>query len=333
MTKILITGATGFIGKHLVKKLSNHKKNKIKCLVRKDSKEKDIDFLKNCGAEIVFGDLFDLESLSKATKGIHTIFHLAGGGYVATTFNKGYEELKKLNIETTKNIFEAAVKSKVKKIVHFSSISAMGIIVEKELDENSECLPKTPHEVCKLETEKIAESFKDKILVTIIRPGIVYGPFGVNSEILQLAKMMKKHFFVIPGNGKNIMPWVYVDDVINSTILAYEKNKESCNRFIIVSSPEPTFNQLINSIRKNVNSPVFIIHIPKFLFLFAGFILEKLGVFFSFAPPINSIRAKSMTSNRIYSINKLKEIGYVSEIPFEDSMKQTIEWYKSNGFI
>ncbi len=330
--KILVTGATGFIGKHLVKALSK-KKYEIRCLVRTDSKKQDIDFLESCGAKIFIGDIFDEPSLLKAAKRVNTVFHLAGGGYVATTFKKGYEELKKLNVEATQRVFEAAYKSKVKRIVHFSSISAMGIIVEKELDENSECSPKTPHEVCKLETEKIAENFRDKMLVTIIRPGIVYGPYGMNSEILQLSKMMKKHFFVIPGNGKNIMPWVYVDDVVNATILAFENNKESCTKFIVVSDHQPTFNQLIDSIRKNLGNQVFIFHIPKHLFIFAAFILEKIGDFLHTSPLLNYTRARSMTSNRIYNIKKLKDLGYNQETNFEEGMKKTIEWYKENGFI
>lgn len=330
--KILILGATGFIGKHLTKALSE-RKYKIRCLARTDSKKEDIDFLKSCKAEIFFGDVFDEQSLLKAMKGMDAIFNLVGGGYVSTTFKKGYEALKKLNVESTRIVFEAAVKAKVKRLVHFSSISAMGIITEKELDENSECFPKTPHEVCKLETEKIAEQFKNKILITIIRPGIVFGPYGMNSEVLQLSRMMKKHLFIIPGFGKNIMPWIYVDEIINGTILAFEKNKKSCEKFILVSSPEPTFNEFIDSIKKALNIKVFIIHIPKSFFILASILLEKAGDFFGFEPLINSTRARSMTSNRIYNINKIKSLGYISKSNLNDDMKKTINWYKENDYI
>jgi dihydroflavonol-4-reductase len=330
--KILILGATGFIGKHLARALSE-RKYQIKCLVRKDSKKEDIDFLKSCKAEIFFGDVFDEQSLLKAMKGMDAVFNLVGGGYVATTFKKGYEALKKMNVESAKIVFETAAKSKIKRLVNFSSISAMGIITEKELDENSECFPKTPHEVCKLETEKIAEQFKSKILITLIRPGIVFGPYGMNSEVLQLGRMMKKHLFIIPGNGKNIMPWVYVDEIVKGTILAFEKNKKSCEKFILVSSPEPTFNQFIDSIKRAMNVQVFIIHIPKFLLIAASIILEKAGDFFGFEPLINSTRARSMTSNRIYNISKIKSFGYESKQNLNEDMKKTINWYKENDYL
>lgn len=332
--KILILGATGFIGKHLTKTLSG-KKYKIRCFVRADSKKKDTDFLKSIKAEIFFGDVFDEQSLLKAMKGMDAVFNLVGGGYVSTTFRKGYEALKKLNVESTRIIFESAAKTRVKKLIHFSSISAMGIITEKELDENSECLPKTPHEVCKLETEKIAEQFRNKILITIIRPGIVFGPYGMNSEVLQLSRMMKKHLFIIPGFGKNVMPWIYVDEIVNGTILAFEKNKKSCEKFILVSSPEPTFNQFIDSIKRALKIKVLIIHIPKSLLVIAATLMEKAGDFFGFEPLINSTRARSMTSNRIYNTNKIKSLGYKydSKQNLNKDMQETIDWYKENDYI
>lgn len=329
--EILVTGATGFIGKHLVKELV--KKHKVRCFAREESKPSDISFLEDCKAEIFIGDIYDKKSLRKAMKGIDSVFHLAGGGYVATTFKKGFEELKKLNVLTTKNVIEASVDSKVKRFVHYSSISAMGIIVNQRLDETSSCKPGTPHEVCKLETEKIMDKYKDKIIITIIRPGIVFGPHGMNSEILQLAKLMKKPFFVIPGNGKNIMPWIYVDEVVKATINIFNKNKKSGERFIVVSEPQPTFNQLIYTIRGAMKEKTAIFHIPKHSFRAAAGVLEKLGDLFGFAPLINSTRARSMTSDRIYSIEKIKNLNHKPMNNFKNSIKMTIDWYKQNGYI
>jgi nucleoside-diphosphate-sugar epimerase len=329
--KILIIGASGFIGKNLVEKLS--KKYKTRSFVRETTKKSDIDFLKKCKSELAFGDVMNRKSLLKAMKGVDTVINLAGGGNVSATFKTGYEELRNKNINTLRNVLEAAIKIKIKKLVHFSSISAMGIILEKELDENTECGPLTPHEVCKLETEKILEEYKKDFLITIIRPGIVYGPFGEKSEILDLARIMKKHFMVIPGNGKNLMPWVYVEDVVDATILALEKNEKSCEKFIIVSSPEPTFNELIKAIKENLHLKILVFHIPKWIFIFAGDVLEKLGNGFNFAPTINSIRAKSMTSNRIYNTKKIKELGFKPNINFRDSIKITMEYYKQHGDV
>jgi nucleoside-diphosphate-sugar epimerase len=329
--KILIIGASGFIGKNLVKKLAE--KYQTRSLVREATKEEDIKFLKDCKSEIFYGDALDKESLKKAMREVDTVINLAGGGNVSTTFKSGYKGLREKNIDTLKSVLEAAKKMKIKRFMHFSSISAMGIILEKELDENTECKPLTPHEVCKLETEKILEEYKKDFLITTIRPGIVYGPFGENSEILDLAIIMKKHFMVIPGNGKNLMPWVYVEDVVDATILALEKNEKTGEKFIIVSYPEPTFNELINSIKENLNLKVLVFHVPKWIFVFAGYVLEKMGNCFNFAPTINSIRAKSMTSNRIYNTKKIKDLGFKPNMNFKDSIKVTMEYYKQHGNI
>ena len=76
-----------------------------------------------------------------------------------------------------------------------------------------------------------------------------------------------------------------------------------------------------------------VIHFPKSLFLSLAFLLEKLGDLFKFSPLINSTRAKSMTSNRIYDISKIKKLGYKQESEFASSMRLTINWYKENGYI
>lgn len=78
---ILITGATGFIDSHLAKDLAA-KGMKIKCLVRRSSPEPARQFLNNLGAELVYGDLTDRESLGEAVKGVDTVFHLGGGGRI-----------------------------------------------------------------------------------------------------------------------------------------------------------------------------------------------------------------------------------------------------------
>ena len=129
------------------------------------------------------------------------------------------------------------------------------------------------------------------------------------------------------------MPWVYVDEIVEETILAFEKNKKSCGKFILVSSPEPTFNKFIDSIKKALNIKVFIIHIPKYFLIVASIILEKAGDFFGFEPLINSTRARSMTSNRIYNINKIKSLGYIPKFNLNEDMKKTISWYKENDYI
>ena len=117
--KILITGGSGFIGKHLAKELC--KKHKVRCFVRKTIKRKNLNYLTNLKIELFYGDILDQYSLEDAMKNIDAIFHLAGGGNVTATFKRGYEKIRELNAIATENILKTAVRFKVKKFVHFSS--------------------------------------------------------------------------------------------------------------------------------------------------------------------------------------------------------------------
>ncbi len=96
--KILITGATGFIGSHLAKDLTE-KGNKIRCLVRPSSPKEALEFLENLGTELVYGDLTDKESLKNVVVGVDCVFHLGGGGRVGMPKDIQY----KINVDGINN--------------------------------------------------------------------------------------------------------------------------------------------------------------------------------------------------------------------------------------
>ena len=129
------------------------------------------------------------------------------------------------------------------------------------------------------------------------------------------------------------MPWVYVDDVVKATILAFEKNKNSCEEYIIVSSKEPTFNELVYYLKESLRVEAFIIHFPKYLFNMSGLIFEKFGNLFNFAPLINSVRTKSMTENRIYNTKKVEKLGFKGDDNFKSKINITVGWYIKNGYL
>ncbi len=325
--KTLIIGATGFIGKHLVKKL---KKKQVRCLVRKKSKKKDIDFLNKYGVELFYGDLKNPESLEGIDKNVEEVYYLAGGGKVASLSEKDYEKLYKYNVKTLENFLKAI--KKIKKIVFFSSVSAIGIHPGKTIDEKTKENPLIPHEKCKLEAEKILKKYSKKknYNFSIIRPSIVYGEhcFGDSYDMI---KMINKGFFLMPGNGKNKTPWIYVKNVVNATVLLMKKGENQ--KYIINHKEKLSFNKIIKFAGRKLNKKILIFHIPLFIVRPATFMLEKLYLLFGKSPFINMYRLTSMTTDRIYSIEKIENLGYKEEVNFRRGMEKTIRWYKKNGYL
>lgn len=324
---ILVIGATGFIGKHLVESLAK-KRDKITCLVRKSSKKRDVDFLKRLKVNLVYGDLKNKKSLKGLGKTINTVIYLAGGGRVASLSKKDFNSLYKYNIKTLQNFLDSI--GKIKKIIFLSSISAMGVQKGNIMDETTPCIPHIPHEKCKFFAEELIKKYSKikKYNFVILRPSIVYGEMGFGDSF-DMIKRINRGIFFMPGNGKNITPWVYVKNVIAAIELLIKKGDNEI--YIINNDEKVSFNEIITMVSKDLNKKVFLIHLPISLLKPLTFIQEKIFLILNKTPPLNMYRLNSMTSDRLYSIQKIKEEGYEQKNNLKDSLTKTVNWYKNGN--
>ena len=331
--KILLTGATGFIGKHLVTALVNNNHG-ISVLVRKTSQKKEVIWLKAKGCKVVVGDIFDKEILKRSLINIDIVIHLVGGGDVSAYGDKGYRELYTLNVVSIKCLINA-VKShnKINKIIFLSSISAVGVYDRQIIDENTAQIPVSPHELCKAEAERVLVN--SGLPYIIIRPPAVYGPMAKYSDILLLSRITQKvHFLPILGNGNNHFPCIYVEDLVQLIIRVVNSN-DSNQVFNITHQENPTFNQLVKIIKKHSNTWAVSPHIlPIFIKPFIFFMEEYISKFINIYPPLTIHRLDSMTSDRLFNIDKVvKLLGYKEQYTFKQGIKKTINWYRIHGFI
>ncbi|MBU2614879.1 MAG: NAD-dependent epimerase/dehydratase family protein, partial [Elusimicrobia bacterium] len=170
MSRILITGANGFVGTNLAQKFvaGGHS---VRCLIHKNLSE-----IKNIPVEIRYGNIADPASLTKAVKDIDFVFHCAGALRA-----KNIKTLYDINQTGTKNLIEAVHKynPSIKRFVYVSSQAAMGpcINLEDPKDPNGLCGPVSDYGRSKMMGEREVLKFKDKIPVTILRPAAIYGPY------------------------------------------------------------------------------------------------------------------------------------------------------------
>ena len=163
--KYLITGATGFIGPYLVKKLLSKDEN-CRCLVRSNS---DISGLENHrNVEFVCGDITKPETLRGISDDMDYVLHMATLGHMSN--NRVPEKMfEAVNVHGTLNIMREAQRSRVKKVVHCSSVAAMGICSDIPANEKSECRPHNPYGKSKLKAEqKVLKMIQDEALPAVI---------------------------------------------------------------------------------------------------------------------------------------------------------------------
>ncbi len=333
MKNILITGATGFIGKHLVEELlKKDQKYMIYALSRKPVKIK--------GVKVIKGDITKKQSL-KLPENIDTVFHLAALTNSDKKGEEAYREFKEINFYGTLNLAEACSKLKhLKKFIFFSSVDALGIVQGKVLDEKSDSDAKSPYDISKYYAEKylIGKFKKEKFPVVILRPTMVYGEgelssaMKVNVAIFKICKMVKKHAFPIIGNGKNLLPLVHVSNIVKGAILA-EKNGKKGEIYILSDERSYPLNELVSTIAEIQNIRFPGIHVPKFFIKTTAGVFEIFESFTGFRAPIKKSAVDYITQNRMFSIAKAKKELKYMPINLKQGMEKTIKWFREKGYL
>jgi nucleoside-diphosphate-sugar epimerase len=322
--KTLITGATGFIGRHLVKAL--HEKNRaIKCLVRKSSQT---SFLEQLDVELVYGDLADKDSLRTALHDTDIVYHAAG-----EVFALEAENYYTVNVSGVKNLLQACSNRSVRKFIHFSSCSATGPNPVRDIpvNEDSPCCPITPYGKSKLEGEKLIKEFSKQYNVptVIIRPPLVYGP-GVSqsSRVLMFLKLIHKGVFRIIGSGNNLVSLCNIDNLIHGLLLAEQEQRAEGEIYFLADARPYTVNEIAETIAKEEGKPLPIPHMP-----FWGANMLSIGLslpskLFGFTSPLTRNTVKELKNNWFVDIKKAQsQLGYQPIVELKDGVKKTVEWF------
>ena len=328
---ILVTGGTGFIGRYLLKKFLKDG-HYCRCLARNEECIASLPYKEQL--ETVQGDVTDPDSLKGIGDGIDVVYHLSAVGDVSAVNSKSYSYFHSINVLGAKNVFNACSESGIRRFVHFSSTSAMGLIKTSKIDESMTCKPVTPYQRSKYESELAVLELGEKTEteVIIIRPCMTYGP-GSNGEFLKFCRLIKKGLFPRIGLRKNLTPIVHVEDLIQAAANAL--NADTRNQiFVIASEDSPPLAEIQKHIKQalNIKRPYF--YVPVWVALLAAHILEKIAELSGGSPIVSKTNIKSVATGRVFDISKAKkELNYKPNINLAEGIKETVEWYKKNHCI
>lgn len=326
--KVLVTGATGFLGSWLTRGLVTADLD-VRVLCRPSSDLSDLQGLK---FETAHGDVTDLESVRKATKGVDSVFHLAG--VIAYTKSER-AKMDLVNITGTEFVIQACIENDIRKLVHMSSVVAVGASLDgkRPLDENSPF--NLSHwnlgysETKRRGEELVANAVRSKkIDAVILNPATVYGGGDAKkgSRKTQLKVAQGRFPFYTPG-GVNI---VSVDDVVEATIKAWQIGK-SGERYIL-GGENVTIKKLFQLVAKASGVEPPKLYMPKTVLTTLGKfgdLLESRGKKTSF----NSEAARMAVLYHWFDSSKAqRELGLKST-PAEISIGNSVAWIKKQGLL
>jgi nucleoside-diphosphate-sugar epimerase len=327
-TKVLVTGATGFTGAVVTRKLVEAGLN-VNALARHSS---DISQFEGLEIKWYRGDVADEQTVSAAAEDVEYIFHIAAAFRDAKSTEADYH---RIHVTSTELLVKYALANpNFKRFIHISTIGVHGHIEDPQADENYRFSPGDGYQRTKLVAEKWLKEWGDKneFPYTIIRPAAIYGPG--DRRLVKLFKMAKWKYFPLLGKGKCYYHLIHVDDLSNAIILSATK-PEALGNVFIVGNPGPIPTAEIARIVAGVmGRKLGVIRLPVGPFFVAADICEALCRPFRIEPPIYRRRVAFYTKDRMFNTQKLRNVlGYQTRYSNEEGIVQTANWYIEKGWL
>jgi len=325
MSKILVTGANGFIGSNLVKRLVKDG-HTVNSLVRKTS---DLRFLSNVDTTLFYGDISDINSLKDSMKDVQKVYHIAG---LAADYGP-FSLFERVNFQGTKNVAQTACREGVKKFIYISTVAFHGFGKTNMNEESPIADDLIPYAKTKYMAEQWLWEFdkESKMNITAVRPGNV---FGVNDRTFMskyLEAMLKGKFSEI-NKGKSKTCPIFSENLIDIITLVGNEDKANGNAFIATDGLDidwHTFNdKLANALGIKLPKTSISYSVAYTIAKIYYGIHKAIGV--KSEPFLTPYRINNGGKDYHFSIKKLNEyFGYKPKVDIDAAVQKTVEWYKN----
>jgi len=325
--KVLVTGGTGFIGSHLVKRLVK-KGHEVTCIAKD---QMNMSLLKSDRVKVLLFDLNEGKDWASILSDIEIIYHLAG-----VTRAKNSNEYYEGNYKATKKFVNICIKhaNRLSRFIYVSSLAAVGPTNGGDpICENSPYHPVSDYGKSKMLAEQEVLKAKSKLPVTIIRPSAVYGP--CERDMYDYIKMIRQGFQLLIGFHKKWLNLIHVNDLVDGILLAGQNKRAIGEIYFIGSKTSYTQQQLGIAIAKAVSSKPVRIHLPHWFVYVIGLIGGFIGKCTNRQIFFNLEKAKEAVQERWdCKIKKaMDHLSFNPRISLVDGMEQTYKWYLDNSWL
>ena len=329
--KVLVTGATGFLGAYVVPELTS-RGHEVTGMVHSRKLNPDLEKT----VETRVADLTDEASLVAATKGMDAVVHLAA---YYTFFGKR-ELYEVVTVNGTRSLIKACLVNGVRRFIYCSSAEAIGPVESPPADENTPLRPSYEYGRSKVDAEQVVRESSTKGMEwTIIRPSGIYGPGNVDDTafwfIVSFAKNSPATRFLI-GGGTNLIQFVHARDAARAFVLALENPKASVGQTYLVSGDHAvSYRELYSMMAELCGRRPPRVSIPGAL---AKAMIAPVEAFNAIAGRSTFMwhlsTVDAVTSDRSFSSAKAaRELGYEPTVGLKEGLKETLEWYQAKGYV
>ena len=325
--KVLVTGATGFLGANLVHHLVK-RGDTVRVLKRKRTAP---TLLAGLPVEIADGDVTDFESVLAASRGVEGIYHVAG---LVSYWRPKRAWLFRVNVDGPRNVVEAAVRNRVRRVVHTSSIAAIGFRSDGVPSDEDTLWNWGPFDVgyptAKFQGEQEALKAAARGLeVVVVNPALIFGPRDVSWNAGRMFKMVEQGATIrIPDGATTTCD---VDDVCAGHIAAMERGQSG--RRYILGGEQWRYPDLFQAVAKVMNRKVRVQIVPYWVAALAAWGADAVSRITRREPPITPELMRVARRSRHYSSARaIGELGY-PQTPLRVTLEKTYRWYRENGYL
>ncbi len=327
--KALVTGATGFIGSHLVDALLE-RGIEVRCIVRRQSNRR---WLAGKPIELVEASLTEPASLPAAVKGVDVIYHVAG--LIAA---RSMAEFMRGNRDATMNLLQAALRyaPNLQRFLFLSSLAAVGPApsLSEPVTEETPYHPLTAYGKSKRAAEEAVLAVAEQLPVTIVRPPAVYGPR--DAATLPFFRSVRLGIAPLIGFRDKYLSLIHVRDLVRGILLAAEAQRAIGRVYFISSEEYYTWEQLAEVARIAVGRRrVWRLRIPHGIVMGIASIAEVAGWFTRRPPVFDFEKGRDIVQSYwICSPERArKELGYRQTVGLVEGMRETVAWYREHGWL
>lgn len=327
-TPVLVTGASGFTGSLLARKLCQAGLD-VRAIARASSR---LEHLQDLPITWVRGEVFDPDTIAAATQGVTYIFHVAAAYRQAKVSDEFY---RRVHLDSTRLLAKAVTgRPGFQRFVHVSTVGVHGHIARPPADETYPFDPDDMYQQTKADAELWIRDFapNNNLPFTVIRPCAIYGPG--DTRLLKLFRLAAGPIFPLLGKGQCLYHLVHVDDLTDIMLLAATHPAALGEVFIAGNPHAVTLEVMGRIVAKCLGRELRVVRLPAWPFFALAAVCETICRPLGLEPPLYKRRVAFYTKDRSFNTSKLMEkLGYPVKWTEEDGLAATARWYQDKGLL